>query len=57
MGRTEIEAVKILQQNGIFVDRSEKIIDMLGQEGPGIKLWGVIDYLCHYNKYRWVRGF
>ena len=53
----ELEATKILQQNGIFVDRSEKIIDMLGQEGPGIKLWGVIDYLCHYNKYRWVRGF
>jgi len=55
--QNEIDVVEGLKRRGVFVDRSEKIIDMLGKEGPGIKGWKLIDFLCHYCGYRWTRGY
>jgi len=52
----ELEAVRKLQSRGIFVDSSSRLIDLGSMDGPGLSSWGLIDFLCHYCKYRWIKA-
>ncbi len=47
----EQEAISDLRRNGIKVDAPEKRIDV--PRYTGLKLWSVIEYLCHYCGYYW----
>lgn len=47
-------AMDVLRWNGLHVDTKEKII-FLPRVGPGLKVWGAIDCLCNYFKFRKVR--
>jgi len=56
MKRNIEEAVKCLRQNGLLVDLGDKVINT-NERDIGIKLWGVIDFLCNYQGFRWTRGW
>ncbi len=47
-------AIRGLRRNGVYVDTQGKLIH-LSRVGPGIKMWRLIDCLCRYYKYHWVR--
>jgi len=47
----EMSAVRKLTYNGVQV--SGKEIGVSDRSPAGLKLWSVIDFLCHYCGYRW----
>ena len=47
-------AVKRLQKNRVLVDTKGKLVK-LGRDGPGIKMWGEIDFLCNFCGFHWAR--
>lgn len=48
-------AINRLRNNGIGVDTSTHEVVIPQRRTVGIKLWGAIDYLKRFGKYRWVR--
>ena len=50
---TEASALECCRRNKIRVDLKEKKVYMA--KCPGLKLWGAIDYLVHYCKYKGIR--
>ena len=50
---TEQGSISNLKRNGIKIDVPEKCINV--PRYTGIKLWGMIEYLCHYCGYKWVK--
>jgi hypothetical protein len=53
MDLTEAAALRILRGQRIKLDL--QVIVLTGP-GPGIKTWGVIDYLCRKHGYAWSRN-
>ena len=51
----EISAVNCLRNNKILVDHGEKTVIIKRGTGPGIKLWGAIDYLKNRHGYGWYK--
>ena len=47
-------ALSGLKRNGHYVDTQDKLI-WLDQDGPGLKMWKLIDCLCNYFGFHWVR--
>jgi hypothetical protein len=54
MTKTKVWAIGNLKRNRVNVDSKNKLI-LLGKTGPGIKMWRMIDCLCNYFGYYWVR--
>lgn len=52
---TERDAISDLKRNGIAVDVPDKRIDV--PRYTGLKLWSMIEYLCHYCGYRWIKAW
>ena len=53
-GRDDVgKAVSQLTYNGINV--SDKVIGVSPKRPVGIRLWAVIDFLCHFCGYRWEK--
>jgi hypothetical protein len=51
---TKMWAVSGLRRNGHYVDTQGRLV-YLGRKGPGLKMWRLIDCLCNYFKFHWVR--
>jgi hypothetical protein len=49
----EAGAISDLRRNGIKIE--EKLISV--PRYTGLKLWSVIEYLCHYCGYRWIKAW
>lgn len=47
-------AVRGLRRNGHLVDTNERHI-FVGREGPGLKMWRLIDCLCNFHGFYWIR--
>jgi hypothetical protein len=54
MKNTKMWAIQGLRRNGHFVDTQRRVV-FLSRNGPGLKMWRLIDCLCSYFKYVWVR--
>ncbi|MHA2350720.1 MAG: hypothetical protein ACXADL_13945 [Candidatus Thorarchaeota archaeon] len=54
MANNKLWAISNLKRNRIQVDSKKKIV-ILGKKGPGIKMWRMIDCLCNYFGFHWVR--
>lgn len=51
---TKEGAIKQLESNGIEVSTTKKLIHIKPGKPPGIKMLGIIDYLCNFHKF--MRG-
>ncbi len=49
-------AINRLRRNGIDVDTESRVVMITNRHPPGIKLWGAIDYLCHFARYGWGKA-
>ncbi len=48
------ECLSMLASRGV-VPNKHKVLEVFNTKPIGIKLWGMIDYLCKFHKYSWKR--